>query len=185
MGAQFEPAVEVVLLHEGGWVCDPADPGGETNHGISQVIIKLAGLTPADCGVADFSPGALKAMPVENAKAIYRRCFWEPLGLDRIEDQRRATKIMDCAVNCGQTVGVRLAQYACERAGRYVAPDGILGPVTVEAINACDGDVWMRAYCSEQAWYYKALIVKKPQLQVFARNWSQRAGWGCPPVIIP
>ena len=32
----FEEAVKQVLKHEGGYVNDPVDPGGETNMGISK-----------------------------------------------------------------------------------------------------------------------------------------------------
>ena len=32
----FEEAVKSVLKHEGGYVNDPKDPGGETNFGISK-----------------------------------------------------------------------------------------------------------------------------------------------------
>ena len=32
----FREAIEVILKHEGGYVNDPVDPGGETNMGISK-----------------------------------------------------------------------------------------------------------------------------------------------------
>jgi lysozyme family protein len=32
----FDTAVELILKHEGGWVKDENDPGGETNFGISK-----------------------------------------------------------------------------------------------------------------------------------------------------
>ena len=32
----FKKAIEVILKHEGGYVDDPVDPGGETNMGISR-----------------------------------------------------------------------------------------------------------------------------------------------------
>ena len=33
---KFLKAVEMVLAHEGGYSCDPQDPGGETKFGISK-----------------------------------------------------------------------------------------------------------------------------------------------------
>lgn len=33
---KFDDAVEIVLKHEGGYVNDKKDPGGETNMGISK-----------------------------------------------------------------------------------------------------------------------------------------------------
>ena len=37
----FEEAVKIILKHEGGYVNDPVDPGGETNMGISKEHIPI------------------------------------------------------------------------------------------------------------------------------------------------
>lgn len=34
--ADFKKALEMVLKHEGGYVCDPSDPGGETYKGVAR-----------------------------------------------------------------------------------------------------------------------------------------------------
>lgn len=34
--ARFEDAIKLTLIHEGGYVNNPADPGGETNMGITK-----------------------------------------------------------------------------------------------------------------------------------------------------
>ena len=36
MKVTFEEIIEVVLEHEGGYVNDPKDPGGETKYGVSK-----------------------------------------------------------------------------------------------------------------------------------------------------
>ena len=36
MLTEFNDIIEVVLHHEGGYVNDPVDPGGETNFGIAK-----------------------------------------------------------------------------------------------------------------------------------------------------
>ena len=36
MKTTFDEIIDVVLHHEGGYVNDPKDPGGETNYGISK-----------------------------------------------------------------------------------------------------------------------------------------------------
>ena len=70
--ADFNYAIKVILKHEGGWVSDPADPGGETNFGISMLIIGREKITDAELGVKYTGPGWLKNMKVENASAIYK-----------------------------------------------------------------------------------------------------------------
>jgi len=39
---EFEDIIEVVLKHEGGYVNDPKDPGGETNFGIAKALFGSA-----------------------------------------------------------------------------------------------------------------------------------------------
>ena len=101
---KFDYAVGVVHRHEGGWVSDPSDLGGETNFGISSLIIQREGLTneflglPAD---APRTPGWLKAMKIEAATKVYHLLFWDKYGYERIADTMVATKVFDCSVNCG------------------------------------------------------------------------------------
>lgn len=48
---KFDDAVEIVLKHEGGYVNDKKDPGGETNMGISKRAyphIDIKNLTKSD-----------------------------------------------------------------------------------------------------------------------------------------
>ena len=48
MLVEFDEIIEVVLHHEGGYVNDPDDPGGETNFGIakrSHPDVDIANLT--------------------------------------------------------------------------------------------------------------------------------------------
>ncbi len=42
--ARFEKAIGTILEHEGGYVNDPADPGGETKYGISNTDHETGGV---------------------------------------------------------------------------------------------------------------------------------------------
>src|SRR5690606_34526085 len=89
---RFAVAVEVVLRHEGGYVHDPADPGGETNWGISKRSyphLDIASLTR------------------EQAIEIYRRDWWNRHGYDRIKSLDVAVKTFDLAVNMGPAAAHR------------------------------------------------------------------------------
>jgi lysozyme family protein len=61
----FESAVNEVLGEEAGYVNNPADPGGETKWGISKRAFP-------DVDIANLSR--------DDAKAIYRAHYWEPLA---------------------------------------------------------------------------------------------------------
>lgn len=111
----FETAIDRVLLTEGGYVNNPADPGGETNFGISKrsyPYVDIAALTRVD------------------AIAIYRHDFWDRVGGDSL-DASVAFQALDFAVNSGCETAVRYLQRAAN-----VADDGHIGPVTIAALNA-------------------------------------------------
>ena len=111
----FDAAFDRLLGHEGGYVNDTRDPGGETNWGISKRSyphVDIAKLTRDD------------------AKAIYKRDFWDPLG-----DAHPAIKfqLFDFAVNSGIQTAVRKLQQAVG-----VADDGHWGPISADKLARLD-----------------------------------------------
>jgi lysozyme family protein len=118
----FDQAFTRLMGHEGGYVNHPADPGGETNWGISK---------------RSYPQVDIKALTRDQAKSIYFRDFWEPLG-----DAHPAIKfqVFDFAVNSGVQTAVRKLQAAVG-----VADDGHWGPLSAKALAAMDvNDVLMR-----------------------------------------
>ncbi|MCY4058421.1 MAG: hypothetical protein OXG44_10510 [Gammaproteobacteria bacterium] len=88
----FDRALQGVLDVEGGYVNNPADRGGETNHGITERIARQHGYR-----------GDMRRLSQERAKRIYRDLFWQPLGLDRLsqESPATATAVFNTAVQSG------------------------------------------------------------------------------------
>lgn len=175
--SSFEPAIKVILWHEGGWVDNPADPGGETNFGISMLIIKREGITLEQLGIKNWDPGCLKKMNVNAAIDLYRDLFWNKYGYSRFNNQNVATKIFDAAVNMGPGRGHKLAQKAANACGATLTVDGILGPASVLGINACEPKAWLTAMAKEMEDYYRNLATARPALAVFLRTWLKRASW--------
>lgn len=77
--ADFDRALDVVLLFEGGYVDDPDDPGGATNHGITQAVYDAwrTGLGVVTQSVERIAP--------DEVEGIYRRNYWEPLSCGYME----------------------------------------------------------------------------------------------------
>lgn len=109
----FTKLIERILGHEGGYVNDPADPGGETNWGISK---------------RSYPSLNIKSLTRNDAINIYHKDFWLPLQADRFHDGI-AYQLLDSAVNSGIGQTIRFLQRA---AG--VADDGVAGPVTLAAV---------------------------------------------------
>jgi lysozyme family protein len=85
MQGNFEKAVKFVLDHEGGYVFNPLDPGGETNYGISK---------------RSYPNQDIKALTIDQAKAIYQKDYWDRMGCDKIASGLDIVAF-DTAVNCG------------------------------------------------------------------------------------
>lgn len=110
-------ALTVSPAVEGGYVSDPADPGGETKYGISKAAypsIDIASLT------------------LDAAKAIYQRDYWMACRCDALPPTV-AGLLFDAAVN----QGAGWARQALQSAAG-VATDGVIGPKTLAAAAAAD-----------------------------------------------
>ncbi len=112
MKASFENLIGRILGHEGGYVNDPTDPGGETKWGISK---------------RSYPNVNIAALTKDDAIEIYRRDFWKPILGDRFHDGV-AYQLLDGAVNSGIKQSIRFLQQALD-----VADDGIFGPVSIAA----------------------------------------------------
>jgi len=159
--ADFQQAIPTVLQHEGGYVNDPSDCGGETNFGIcrhSYPSLDVACLT------------------IDEAQAIYRRDFWTPLLLDQITNQEVATKLFDTAVLTGKSQAVKFLQRAVQDAGgAIVEVDGQIGPETVAAVNASPPILLLDAYRQQLTTFYRDLAAARPTNQKFLKGWLTRA----------
>lgn len=173
--ALFEPAIEIVLRHEGGFVDHPADPGGATNWGISLRFLVREGIDLDLDADGDLDADDIRLMPRETAIKIYRERIWDRFGYAQIAGQELATKVFDLAVNMGAAQSHKCLQRACWAAGAAIDDDGILGPVTLAAANKLPPAAVLAALRSEAAGFYRLLAATRPSLAVFLTGWLRRA----------
>ena len=153
----FDYAVDLVLKHEGGYVFDPKDPGGETNFGISKRA---------------FPNENIKALTKERARDIYYQKFWLPNSLDKLTDPEIAAAALDTVVNHGK--GGMLIQQAAQNIGIPLSVDGKVGPDTVQSLNTVVPKLYLNALYEVRADYYESLARKNPDLQKFVPGWMKR-----------
>ena len=171
----FSKAITVVLEHEGGFSDHPSDPGGATNFGISLRWLRDQGLYGDFDDDGDVDIDDIKAITSETASRIYREKWWNKYHYDRIIDCDLATKVFDMSINMGSNRAHRILQQSINNIGGNLNIDGIIGPITVKAVNVDDKDMLMTEIRGEQRRFYLRLISKRPELSIFKKGWLRRA----------
>lgn len=118
---------------EGGYVNNPADRGGETNHGITVAVARENGFT-----------GDMRDMTSAQATAIRRAKYYVRPGIYLLAptSERVATEVYDAGVLHGTGTAVMWLQRslnALNRGGKDypdIAVDGGAGPGTASALKA-------------------------------------------------
>ena len=151
----FNEIIEQVLEHEGGYVNDPKDLGGETKYGITK----------------RFYPELnIKELTKEKAKQIYKDDYWDKNRVESLP-QELWHIFFDMCVNMGRRTAVKILQRAANSKGKNIDVDGGMGPATLRAIKNVEAER-VRAY---RVKYYSDLITKKPEQEKFYYGWYKRA----------
>lgn len=166
--SNFDEAIRIVLLNEGGLVDIPGDPGEITNFGISLRFYR----TMNHAAIAD----DIKHLTMEAAKNIYQTQFWNAAPFGAIESQRIATSVFDMAVNSGPHTAIRLLQEAVNSlGGGSLVIDNVLGAKTLSAVNSSSIPALLSAYRLLRESYYKELVLHNPSFKKFLNGWLTRA----------
>lgn len=179
--AQFSIAVEVVLRHEGGFVDNPADPGGATNFGISLRHLQKIGDLDGDGWLdgdfdrdGDVDVDDIANMTREDAISHYRSQFWDRYRYDWFKNQEVANKVFCLAVHAGPRRAAIILQKALSYYNRLDV-DGIVGPLTRALTNTTPPTWLVTEFKHETAAFYRQLVETRPKLIQFERGWLNRA----------
>jgi lysozyme family protein len=149
----FDEAFDRLLGHEGGYVFDARDPGGETNWGVTARVARASGYH-----------GDMRQLPRDTAKAIYHAAYWLPIQADELPEEIRFD-IFDAAVNSGVSQATRWLQRAVG-----AKPDGVIGPLTMAAIHRKNGLKLAVGFNAERLQFMTDLA----GWQYFSRGWARR-----------
>ena len=149
----FESAVNKLLGLEGGYSDHFADNGGKTMYGITEAKARRVGYR-----------GDMRELPLDLAKQIYKRDYWDVVKADELPAAVRYV-VFDAAVNSGTGQSSKWLQRACG-----VVDDGVIGPKTVAAANALNGDA-LRGKLLAQRLRFMANLSDWP---AFGRGWARR-----------
>lgn len=166
-----------IVAREGGFVDDPDDPGGVTNHGVTLTTLRRLGIDLDGDGRVG-RDDLRRLTPVQAAEILVEHYFRRP-GLDRLPEVLQAS-VFDMQVNAG-AAAIRLLQRLLNEMGQAVAVDGVLGPQTLAAAQAAAAaapDHIADAYGIARRNYYYALADARPQSRKYARRRDGgKGGW--------
>ena len=154
---KFDEIIEITLEHEGGYVNDPTDLGGETNFGITK----------------RFYPDVdIKNLTKEGAKKIYKKDYWDKNKVGDLPDDLKHI-FFDMCINQGRRTAVKVLQRTINNKGGKLVVDGGFGPGTSFALAKYTPELdRVRAF---RVRYYVELVNRKPDLEKFYFGWFRRA----------
>jgi lysozyme family protein len=193
---QFDAAFAKVMGHEGSYVHDPKDRGGETYKGIARKHwpdwagwaevdrVKQLYLNPASISRQLDKDKELQV----HVKAFYAANFWTPIAADAVFDASKSPAFVieyfDAAVNHGvgwaqrnlqQTLNILNRDQAIYR---DVLADSKVGPRTLKCLKRLvdnEGTHQLRLwYVILRGSFYTHIIKGDPSQERFARGWASR-----------
>ncbi len=157
MKDNFPKSLAAVLVHEGGFVNNPKDPGGMTNLGCTKAVWQ------EHCG-HEVDEKAMRALTPNDVGPLYKTKYWDkikgddlPAGVDYV--------VFDAAINSGPGRATKWLQ-ACVG----VEPDGGIGPKTLAAVSAMDAKQLIDDYSKRRLSFLSDLTT----WETFGRGWARR-----------
>ena len=155
--SNYDHALALVLVHEGGYVNHPSDPGGPTNLGVTLATLRAYRGRHVD--VAD-----VKSLTKAEAGLIYRRNYWAAVKGDQIPPGVDYA-VFDLAVNSGPVIAAKFLQRCL-----HVTDDGVIGDLTLKAAYQVRPADLINALCDRRMAYLRSLGT----WVTFGKGWTVR-----------
>lgn len=166
-----------IVAREGGYVNDPDDPGGATNHGVTIHTMRRLGLDLD--GDGEVTAEDVKTLTREQAVDIFIRHYFIRPAISKLPVSIQAS-VFDMYVNAGGNA-VKILQRLLRDMGHSIAVDGAIGPQTAAA--AAQAEMagprhFADAYGIARRNYYFGLADKRPASRKYARTRAGgKGGW--------
>jgi len=159
----MQQIIRDIIRREGGFVDDPDDRGGATNHGITQATLSEHLGRPA-------TRADVENLSEMTAAMIYEERYIKDPHFDRIENEPLRGLVVDCGVNHGPSRAAKWLQQAAK-----ATADGKVGPATLAAVNGGDAGALYLAVLSRRIRFYGQIISNNHSQAKFAAGWLNRA----------
>ena len=166
-----------IVAREGGFVNDPDDPGGATQHGVTIHTLRRLGLDLDGDGDVDVADVRRVSLPL--ATDIFVKHYFEGPRIGLLPAPVQPS-VFDMYVNAGSHA-VKILQRLLNAMRLDVAVDGVIGPLTAAAAaRAMEAapDHFVDAYGIARRNYYYALADGRVASRKFARRIDGgKGGW--------
>ena len=159
MQSNFELCLKKMLAHEGGYVHHEKDPGGRTNHGVTQRVWE-------EWVGHEVDEKQMRALTPEIVAPLYKRKYWDAVRADELVDGVDYC-VFDVAVNSGPGRAIKFLQSCVD-----VTADGGFGPATLAAVKKAEEDParLVELYCAKRLEFLLSLKT----FETFGKGWSRR-----------
>ena len=168
---------EAIVDREGGFVNDPDDPGGATNHGVTIHTMRRLGLDLTGDGIVGVQD--VRALTRDQAVEIFIKHYFERPRIAEMPVELQPS-LFDMYVNAGANA-VKILQRLLRDMGYQVTVDGAIGPQTLTAVlHAANPDaiVLRDAYGVARRNYYFRLADARVASRKYARTRAGgKGGW--------
>ena len=147
----------LVLKNEGGYVDNPADPGGATNLGCTKAVWEQyigRSVTKDD----------IKALTPNDVMPLYKVKYWDTIKGDDLPEGVDYA-VFDFAINSGPSRAAQALQSVLS-----VTVDGQIGSATLRALETANPREVATAVCEARLAFLQSL----PTYGTFGKGWSRR-----------
>lgn len=173
----IDDIVSEVLRREGGFVNDPDDTGGATNHGVTIHTLRRLGIDVDGDGDVDVDD--VRKLPQNRAAAIFKEHYYIRPGIAALPEVLQAS-VFDMYVNAGGAA-IKILQRLLAKFGYPVTVDGVLGPQTVaaasNAFRVAPGHLADAYGISRRNYYYKLADNRITSRKYARRKDGGKGGW--------
>jgi len=157
MQSDWQKSFELMLKSEGGYVNNPADPGGMTNLGVTKATWEnWVGRASDEAEMRGLTP--------EKVEPLYKKKYWDAVRGDELPTGI-SYLCFDFAVNAGAGRSIKTLQTAVG-----VTPDGGFGPMTMAAVQAVDPVDLIERFSQAKEDFYRSLTT----FATFGKGWLNR-----------
>lgn len=162
--ANIEELAPAIAKWEGGYVNDPLDKGGATNMGITIGTWRLVGYDKNNDGVINEQD--IQLLTHDDFKFVLQK-YWDKWKADEINNQSVANILVDWYWMSGKW-GIIIPQRLLR-----VADDGIVGPITLKAVNEANPKQLFEDIKKARVKYYNDIVASS--VRAYERKLGRKA----------